>query len=119
MTAITATKTTEYTVTIGYAPTDWEDGVSPDGDINYDTQPSACRTVVVSLPSGSTPFDIYCAADSLIDDDAVRAELQEQGATGLDGDGVCISFDGNEYQVSYDCVPHDATWEQFSCHPLR
>jgi len=119
MTTITATKTTEYTVTLGYAPTEWEDGVLPDGNINYDTQPSACRTVVVTLPSGSTPFDIYCAADSLIDDAAVRAELEEQGASGLDGDGCCISFDGNEYQNSYDGLSPNTTWEEFFCHPLR
>lgn len=55
--------------------------MSPNGDINYDTQPSACRTVVLSLPSGSTPFDIYCAADSLIDDDAVWQELAEPASS--------------------------------------
>ena len=119
MPTATATQTTEYTVTLGYAPTEWEDGVLPAGDINNATQPSACRTVVVTLPSGSAPFDIYCEADGLIDDEAVRKELKEQGAYGLDGDGCCIAFDGNEYQNSYDCVPNDATWEQFHCHPLR
>lgn len=119
MTTLTATKTTEYTVTLGYAPTEWEDDVCPDGNPNYETQPSACRTVVVTLPTGSSPLDIYCAADALIDDDAVRAELKEQGAYGLDGDGTCISFDGNEYQNSYTGLSSDTSWEEFFCHPLR
>ena len=119
MTTTIATKTTEYTVTLGYAPTEWEDGVCPDGNPNYDTQPLTHRTVVVTLPTGSSPFDIYCAADDLIDDDAVREELKEQGAYGLDGDGTCIAFNGNEYQNSYDCVSPDTTWDEFFCCPLR
>ena len=109
----TLTATTEYTVTLGYCATEWLD---PEGNpsSNYDYQPLATRTVVVELPSNSTPFDIYCKADESINDDDVAFELSELGGTGLDGDGTTIAFDGKEYRNSYDSISPNTSWSEFN-----
>lgn len=113
MTTLAPVKTTEYTVTLGYCATEWVDAEGEDSS-DYDCQPLATRTVVVELPSNASPFDIYCEADALINDDDVAFELSEGGGSGLDGDGIIIAFDGKEFRNSYDAISATTTWSEFS-----
>ena len=109
---------TTFTVTMGFAPEEWKDEVAEDGSINYDTQPLASRTVQVELPSTAAPWEVYEAADELVDDESIRQEFREQGAYGLDGDGFSIynSTTGLTYDISYDSIDQDVTWDKFFVH---
>jgi len=104
-----------YTVSLGYCAEDWDDGVLEDGSPNFDTQPTTTRTVSVSLPADATPFDIYCEADTLIDDAEVQQELNAEGGSGLDGDGIAIvRNDTNvEYSCSFDSIQPTTGWDKF------
>jgi hypothetical protein len=121
MTTATPIKTnTIYTVCLGFCACDgWEDDTNEDGSTNYDNQPTTSRTVTVVLPSGATPFDVYCRADGLIDLTEVEGELSAEGGMGVDGDGCSITFDGREYTVPYDSILSTTSWDEFEMSVVR
>ena len=114
-TTLDKTQLTTFVVTMGYAPEGWEDDTNEDGSTNYDTQPLATRTVEVELPTTATPWEVYEAADELVDDESIRQQFRDQGAFGLDGDGFSIYNCSNDltYQISYDSIHHLDTWDKF------
>lgn len=114
-------KTTTYVITMGYCAESWEDETLEDGSVNYDTQPTTCRTVEVTLPSDATPYGVYEAADAKIDDAEVLSELQDIGGTGIEGDGFEIlnRETNTTYSISYDSIEPQHTWDQFHAYKRK
>ena len=114
-TTLDKTQLATFTVTMGYAPEGWENDTAEDGSINYDTQPLASRTVTVELPADAAPWEVYEAADELVDAERILQEFRDQDAYGLEGDGFSIhnSFTDLTYQISYDTIHHLDSWDKF------
>jgi len=101
--------TIEYRTTFHWTASSWEGMELEDGDIDYDGQPNNdSDPVVVSLPAGSTPWDVYNKADFL-------AELPPigQGVYGWDPDGMTIEYDGRCLFLSGCLINPDTTWDKF------
>ncbi len=120
-TTIESLTTTTYVVTMGFCSESWEDETLEDGSINYDTQPSTCRTVEVTLPIDATPMGVYEAADAKVDDAEVLAELREMGGSGIEGDGFEILNKATNtiYSISYDSISREHTWDQFHAYKRK
>lgn len=120
-TTIEPLTTTTYVVTMGFCAKSWEDETLENGSINYDTQPTTCRTVEVRLPSNATPYGVYEAADSKIDDAEVLSELQDMGGTGIEGDGFEIlnRETNTTYSIGYDSIQPQHTWDQFHAYKRK
>ena len=105
----------KYLVTLRYCAEDWANSENEDGSTNYDTQPLTERSVVVYLPTNASPWDIYSAADELIDVSDVLAELAAEGGTGYDGDGFSIQREdiNTEFVIPYDTIKPNTSWDDF------
>ena len=109
MTTLTSPVTTEYSVTFHWTASSWEGMELEDGDVDYAGQPNNdSAPVVVSLPTGSTPWDVYNKADYL-------AELPPiaNGVYGWDSDGMTIEYGGRCLFLSGCLISPDTTWAQF------
>ncbi len=120
-TTIELLKTTTYVVTMGFCAESWENETLENGEINYDTQPTTCRTVEVRLPINASPMGVYEAADAKVDDNEVLAELREMGGSGIEGDGFEIlnKATNTVYSISYDCIAPEHTWDQFHAYKRK
>ena len=98
-----------YTVTFHWAASSWEGMELEDNDIDYEGQPhNDSAPVVVALPDGSTPWNVYNAADYL-------AELPpiDNGVYGWDPRGMTITFGDRSHFLSGCLISPDTTWAQF------
>ena len=88
---------TEYQVTFLWVASDWNRDVD---------QPTAQTEVLVTLPIGATPWDIYCKAES--HKDAFPSLLDN--AYGWDGDGMIVYVDSNDYIFKPESLTPDSKW---------
>ena len=106
MTNTIAPTTTEYKVTFNWAASDWEDSTNEDGEYDYENQPSETTECTVTLPTDSTPWDVYCAT-------AGDAPNTDDSVYGWDGDGMCVGFNGKFLSISSGKLKHTTTWADF------
>ena len=100
---ITATKTTEYTVTFHWAAEsgDWE-------ETGESAPTSSSDPVTVTLPSDATPWDVYGVADAL-----AEGPDKQDDVDSWDADGMTISFDGKYLSLSGYQIRPKTTWSDF------
>jgi hypothetical protein len=101
----TATKTTEYTVTFHWVADDWtEDDINENGD----APTTSSDDVIVTLPTGATPWQVYQEADAL-----AVCPSSAGNDYGWDADGMTISFDDKTLSLAGYQIQSDTQWSDF------
>ena len=100
----TATRTTEYTITFHWVAEAWTYENGEEGDAPM----SSSAPVTVTLPTGSTPWDVYSEADALD-----QGPAEDDDVSSWDADGMTIDFDGRSYSLSGYLIKPETTWSDF------
>ena len=101
---ITSTKTTDYTVTFHWVAEAW----TYDSDENGEAPMTSSDPVTVTLPTGSTPWEVYGEADAIDQGPEETADVSS-----WDGDGMTIDFDGKSYSLSGELIKPETQWSDF------
>jgi len=98
--------TTEYLVIFHWCASSWDGMEDEDGEIDYDSQPfEDSQAVVVSLPYGSTPWDVYSEANAIAKPPSIP-----DGVDGWAPDGLSITI--GENTALYSGLNPDTTWDK-------
>ena len=109
MTTLAPPQTIDYVVTFHWTAEEWADSTDEQGNYRYDDQPNADSTpVTVSLPDGSSPWEVYGLADALAELPPTNDEVFQ-----WDADGMTIAFGGRSFFLSGYLISPDTTWAQF------
>ena len=103
MTTTTA-KTTEYTVTFHWVAESWV----YEADADPSAPMSSSDSVTVTLPAGSSPWEVYSEADALD-----KGPKKNPDVSGWDADGMTIFFNDCHYCVPAYQIEPSSTWSDF------